>query len=232
MKAVVLIAYGGVDQLELRDVPDPVTGPHQLKIRMAGASINPIDWKLRSGALKTMMPLVFPAILGRDASGLVVEVGAGVTAFKVGDRVTGLVWGAYAEFVIAPTDAWIAVPASMDIVDAGALPLVLLTGAQLVEEAVNPHAGDVGRRHRRRGKRRTGRGVRGESPRGGGMGWCSPSPEGAGDGLGADGVVALDDEDEVDKLSQLDSIADTVAEPPSPDSFERSDTVALLERSR
>ncbi len=210
MKAVVLIAYGGVDQLELRDVPDPVTGPHQLKIRMAGASINPIDWKLRSGALKTMMPLVFPAILGRDASGLVVEVGAGVTAFKVGDRVTGLVWGAYAEFVIAPTDAWIAVPASMDIVDAGALPLVLLTGAQLVEEAVNPHAGDVVLVTGAVGS--VGRAAVFAAKARGAEVWAGVrrAQKAQATGLGADGVVALDDEDEVDKLSQLDSIADTV----------------------
>ncbi|MEO8700859.1 MAG: alcohol dehydrogenase catalytic domain-containing protein [Kofleriaceae bacterium] len=53
-----------------------------MKVRMAGASINPVDWKLRSGALQTMTQLALPAILGRDASGEVVAAGPGVTAFK------------------------------------------------------------------------------------------------------------------------------------------------------
>ena len=77
MKAVVLTAYGDVDKLEVRDLPDPEAGPNEIVVRMVGASINPVDWKLRSGALQAMMPLALPAILGRDASGEVVEVGTG-----------------------------------------------------------------------------------------------------------------------------------------------------------
>ncbi len=143
MKVVTLAGYGNADKLTLSELPEPEVGPDDVKVRMAGASINPIDWKLRSGALKTMMPLVFPVVLGRDASGEVVEVGARVTLVKVGARVMGLVSGAYAEYVVAPQDAWAEVPASMDLVDAAALPLVLLTGAQLVEDAVRPRKGDV-----------------------------------------------------------------------------------------
>jgi len=75
MKAMVLTAYGDVDRLQLRDVPEPTAGPNEIKVRMAGASINPIDWKLRSGAYHAFMPLQLPAILGRDASGTVVAVG-------------------------------------------------------------------------------------------------------------------------------------------------------------
>src|ERR1700733_13230386 len=133
MKAVVLTAYGDAHKLEMRDVPDPKVGSNEIKVRMAGASINPIDWKLRSGALEKMVPLALPAVLGRDVSGVVVEIGQGVTAFNVGERVMGLVNGGYAELVVAATEAWAAIPAKMDVVDAAALPLVLLTGAQLVE---------------------------------------------------------------------------------------------------
>src|SRR5437763_17218887 len=104
MKAAVLTAYGDVDKFEIRDVPDPPTGPKQITIRMAGASINPIDWKLRSGAYQAFMPLELPAILGRDAAGVVVEVGEGVTSLRVGARVMGFVNRAYAELVVAGAD--------------------------------------------------------------------------------------------------------------------------------
>ena len=210
MKAVVLTAYGDTDKLELLEVPDPEVGPNQIKVRVAGASINPIDWKLRGGHYKAFMPLELPAILGKDASGVVVEVGSGAAAFKVGARVMGRVNAAYAELVVAPVDAWAEVPAALDLADAGALPLVLLTGAQLVEEAVNPRPGDlllvtgalgsVGRvavfAARARGAK-VYAGVRG-------------AQKGAAAQLGADAVVALDDAAALAQLPPLDGIADTV----------------------
>ena len=143
MKAAVLVGYGGVDQLELREVPEPTTGAGQVKVRVVGASINPIDWKLREGAKRPGMNLELPAILGRDAAGDVVEVGAGVTRFRVGARLAGLVWGAYGERVVANEEAWAEVPQNLDLVDAAAIPLVALTGAELVEEGVRPRAGDT-----------------------------------------------------------------------------------------
>jgi NADPH:quinone reductase-like Zn-dependent oxidoreductase len=213
MKAVVLTAYGDVNKLEFTDVPDPGVGLNEIKVRMAGASLNPVDWKLRSGALQAMMPLVFPAILGRDASGVVVEVGPAVTRFKPGARVMGLVMGAYAEFVVAPADVWAEVPANLDLVDAAALPLVLLTGAQLIDESVRPRQGDVvlvtgavggvGRAAVFAAKARGAKvwaGVRG-----------TQKAEAA--QLGVDGVVALDSDDEIGKLPPLDSIADTIGGP-------------------
>ncbi len=210
MKAVVLTGYGDVEKLEARDVPDPKVGPNQIKVRMAGASINPVDWKLRGGALKAWMPLELPAILGRDASGEVIEIGPGVTTFKMGDRVMGLVNAAYAQLVVAAVDAWAPVPAKLNLVEAAALPLVVLTGAQLVEEAIKPQAGDVvlvtgamgsvGRVAVFAGKAlgaKVWAGVRG-------------SQKAEATKLGADGVVALDDDAEIGKLPPLDSIADTV----------------------
>lgn len=210
MKAVVLTAYGDVDKLVVRELPDPTVGPGEIMVRMAGASINPIDWKLRGGAYHAYMPLALPAILGRDASGEVVEVGAGVTAFKVGARVLGRVSAGYAELVVAPADAWAEVPPKMNLIDAGALPLVLLTGAQLAEEAVNPGAGDVvlvtgalgsvGRVAVFALKSRGAKVLAG----------VRASQKAAAALLGADGVVALDDEGELARLPRLDSIADTV----------------------
>lgn len=210
MKAIVLTAYGDVDKLEPRDLPEPVTGPGEIKVRVAGASINPVDYKLRSGALKAMMPLDLPTVLGRDASGTVVEVGAGVTRFKVGDRVLGLVMGAYAERVVAREDAWATVPAALNLPDAGALPLVLLTGAQLIEEALAPRAGDVVLVTGAVGA--VGRAAVYVAKARGARVWAGVRRDRLAEAsrLGADGVVALDDPAAVDRLPMLDGIADTV----------------------
>ena len=213
MKAVVLNAYGDVNSLEFKNFPEPQIGANEIKVRMAGAGLNPIDWKLRSGAYKTMMPLELPTILGRDVSGTVVELGSGVTGFKVGDRVMGLVMGGYAELVVAATSAWAAVPSKMDLVDAAALPLVLLTGSQLIDEALQPKKGDVvlitgalggvGRTAVFAAKNRGATvwaAVRGSQMLEAGK-------------LGAAGVVSLDDDADIARLPLLDGIADTVGGP-------------------
>jgi len=213
MKAVVLTAYGDVDKLEIRDLPAPRVGPGQISVRVAAASINPIDWKLRSGALQATMPLQLPVILGKDASGEVIEVGPGVRDFAIRVRVMGNVGAAHAERVVAKAEAWARVPDKLDIVDAAAIPLVSLTGAQLLEEAVDPSAGQtvlvtgavgsVGRVAVFAAKSRgvnVWAGVRGQQ---------KPEAE----KLGVAGVVALDDDREIEALPILDAIADTVGGP-------------------
>jgi NADPH:quinone reductase-like Zn-dependent oxidoreductase len=210
MRAVVLVGFGGVDQLELREVPEPKTGPGQIKIRVVATSINPIDWKLREGAKRPGLPMELPAILGRDASGEVVEVGSGVTRFRVGARVTGLVTGGYAERVVANDEAWAEVPDGLSLLDAAAIPLVTLTGSQLVEESVAPRPGEtllvtgalgsVGRTAVFAAKGRKVKvwvGVRG-------------SQKEAARALGVDGVVALEDDADLRRLPTLDGIADTI----------------------
>src|ERR1700754_2512069 len=88
MKAVRIHAYGGPEQLRYEDgVPDPQITADQVLIRSAAASVNPIDWKIRSGARQKDFPQVMPCILGRDVAGVVQVVGANVHNFKVGDRV-------------------------------------------------------------------------------------------------------------------------------------------------
>jgi NADPH:quinone reductase-like Zn-dependent oxidoreductase len=210
MKAAVLVGFGGVDQLELREVPEPKMGPGQVKVRVVATSINPIDWKLREGAKRPGMSLDLPAILGRDASGEVVEVGSGVTRFRPGARVTGLVMGAYAECVVANEEAWVEVPEGLNLADAAAIPLVTLTGSQLVDEGLAPRLADtilvtgalgsVGRTAVFAAKRRGVRvwvGVR-------------RSQKDVAEALGVDGVVSLDDETDCRRLPTLDGIADTV----------------------
>jgi NADPH:quinone reductase-like Zn-dependent oxidoreductase len=212
MQAIVLSEYGDPNQLELRERPEPEPGAGEIKVRVASAGLNPVDWKLRSGALKEAMPLELPAILGRDAAGEVVRVGSGVTEFKEGDHVLGLVTGAYAQFVVAPADAWAKIPEGLAPRDAGALPLVLLTGDQLVEATLGPSAGagltvmvtgalgEVGRvtlwSIRQRGARVLA-GVR-------------SSQVDEAKSLDVDGVVALDDDAAIAELPALDCVADTV----------------------
>jgi NADPH:quinone reductase-like Zn-dependent oxidoreductase len=210
MKAMVLKGYGGVEQLELREISEPKPGPGEVRVKVAAASVNPIDWKLRSGALRAMMPLDFPAVLGRDVAGEVVEVGPGVRALSRGDQVLGLVQRGYAEQVVASADAFAGVPPGLDLHDAAALPLVVLTGAQLIEEAVQPRRGDtvlvtgalggVGRVAVHVAKLRGASVIAGVR--------ASQKAEAA--GLGADQVVGIDDGAELAGLPPLDAIADTV----------------------
>src|SRR5436190_22519749 len=127
MKAIVLSEYGPPEKLEVREAPAPQPGPGEIAVRNVAASINPIDWKLRSGAMQKFWPLELPAILGRDAAGEVSAVGTGVTGFHVGQRVLGLVNHAYAEVVIAPVAAWAEMPPGLDFLQAAALPLVAVT---------------------------------------------------------------------------------------------------------
>src|SRR5437762_915619 len=210
MKALVLTGYGDVDKLELRDLPDPKAGAGQVRVRAAASSINPIDWKLLSGAMQAWMPLQLPAILGRDVSGEVIEAGAGVTAFKPGDKVLGRVDQAFAGQVVAPADAFALLPPGLDLRDAAALPLVGLTGAQLIEEAVKPGKGDlvlvtgalggVGRVAIHAAKKLGARTIAG----------VRKKQTAAAAELAASEVIAIDDDAQIARLPQLDAIADTV----------------------
>jgi NADPH:quinone reductase-like Zn-dependent oxidoreductase len=132
MKAVVLHEYGGPGKLKYEDVADPVAGEGEVLVRLAATSVNPVDYKMRSGAAKERFPVEFPGILGRDISGLVREIGAGVSGFAPGDKVMALGHAAYAELVVVKAEELTLVPEGLDLVEAAALPLVTLTGAQLI----------------------------------------------------------------------------------------------------
>src|ERR1700733_1910797 len=100
MRAVMLHEYGGPEKLKFEDnVPEPQVSGGTVLIAAAATSVNPIDWKVRSGARQKDVPLSFPAILGRDVSGVVRAVGPNVRHFKAGDRVLALSCATYAEFV-------------------------------------------------------------------------------------------------------------------------------------
>ncbi|MGB6935090.1 MAG: NADP-dependent oxidoreductase [Acidobacteriaceae bacterium] len=210
MKAVQLHAYGGVNQLFYEDVPDPKPGAGELLVKVAATSVNPIDWKLRRGDRKDAMPLKLPAILGRDVAGTVVSLGSGTQGFQVGDRVMGLVNRAYAEFLVAKPEDLTHIPEGLNTEDAAALPLVVLTGSQLIEDGVQPKpgqtvlvtgaVGNVGRTAVYVARKHGMKVIAG----------VKTSQRKEAETLGAEQIVALDDDKAIASLAQVDAIADTV----------------------
>jgi len=209
MKAVRLHAYGDIDQLRYEEVAKPEPAADEVLIEVAATSVNPIDWKLRKGEAKDRMPLQLPAILGRDVAGTVEKAGANVTSPKIGDRVMGLVKMSYAEYLTAKAQDVTVVPAGLDFVSAAALPLVLTTGAQLIQH-IQPKAGDVLLVTGALGS--VGRAAVYYAKKSGAhviAGVRKDQKEKAAE-LGADQVVAIDDAGEIEALPELDAIADTV----------------------
>jgi NADPH:quinone reductase-like Zn-dependent oxidoreductase len=210
MKAVFLKAYGGVEQLIYEDAPEPVPSADEVLVKVFATSINPIDFKLRSGHLQQLIPLELPAILGRDVAGEVVSVGANVKQFKAGDKVLGLVNHSYAEYLVAKPEALALIPKGLAMEQAAVIPLVALTGAQLIEKGVKLRGGQrvlvtgalgaVGRAAVYVAK------VHGAVVIAG----VRASQLAQSNLLGADKVIALDDQRAFDTLAPLDGIADTV----------------------
>src|SRR5215470_13831860 len=131
MKAIVIHSYGGPEVLTFEEVPDPVPGTGEVVVKTVATSVNPIDFKIRSGAMKNFFPITFPAVLGVDVAGLVASVGPGVTAFQVGDRVFGNASRTYATLCAVKESNLAHIPNGLDLESAAALPTVTLTGSQL-----------------------------------------------------------------------------------------------------
>jgi NADPH:quinone reductase-like Zn-dependent oxidoreductase len=209
MKAVRIHAYGDDAQLRYEEVATPEPGPDEVLVELAATSVNPIDWKMRSGAAQDRMPVTFPAILGRDLAGTVVKIGVNVRSPNPGQKVMGFVSGSYAEFIVAPAHVLTVIPDGLDIELAGALPLVTTTGAQLIQHLqlkredkviVTGALGSVGRAAVYLAKHQGAFVIAGIK---------SEQKEDAGS-LGADQLVGIDDEAEMARLPQLDAIADTI----------------------
>jgi NADPH:quinone reductase-like Zn-dependent oxidoreductase len=211
MRAVVLHEYGGPEKLQFEDhFREPQMKANSVLIASAAASVNPIDWKVRSGIRQKDFPLSVPAILGRDVSGMVRAVGGDVKHFKPGDRVLALSNATYAELVAVDDSDLTHLPDGVDLIDAAALPLIALTGEQLVRLAaqvskghtvlVTGALGSVGRAAVHSAKKMGAQVIAGVRKR---------QLEQAGS-LGAAAVVAIDDDQAVAKLGLLDAVADTV----------------------
>ncbi len=112
MRALLYRSYGGPEILEWADAPAPHPDQGRIRIAVRAASVNPIDWKLLSGAMRGSQALDGAGYLGADASGVVDEVGDGVSGVSVGDEVFGLGQGTQAEYAIL--NAWAVKPSSVD----------------------------------------------------------------------------------------------------------------------
>lgn len=139
MKAIALKKYGGPDDLELLDLPEPRLGPDSVLVRVRAAGVNPVDWKVGAGHLDPVLDARFPLVPGWDVAGVVERTGPDAGEFSPGDEVIGYVrkdWaqnGTYAELVAAPVRTLARRPAALDWNQAAGLPLVGLTAHQSLE---------------------------------------------------------------------------------------------------
>jgi NADPH:quinone reductase-like Zn-dependent oxidoreductase len=138
----VVSAYGGPEVMKYQDMPDPEPGAGDVLVKVAGIGINPEDMLERNGDLKDWQ-LHFPAIIGLDVSGTVIATGDGVTDLKVGERVCAWSYHTYAELVADKATLFAKVPKTMDLVDAAAIPLVAVTGSQLISVAARLQSGQT-----------------------------------------------------------------------------------------
>jgi NADPH:quinone reductase-like Zn-dependent oxidoreductase len=209
MKAVVVHQYGGPEVLKFEDYPDPVPGAGEVLVRVAASSVNPIDYKRRAGLTKDFYPLRFPGLIGIDMAGTVLKLGPGVEGFSIGDQVLAMADNTYAELCVVKAAVLAKVPKGLDLVQAAALPLVTVTGNQLVSATgikagqtvlVVGAVGNVGRSAVFTAKARGATVIAGVLKR---------QTDEAKD-IGADQLLATDDDTAIANLPPLDAVADTV----------------------
>ncbi|HEY7364860.1 MAG TPA: NADP-dependent oxidoreductase [Methylomirabilota bacterium] len=144
MKAMLLTGFGGTDMLRYGDAPDPVAGPGDVVVDVYAASVNAADYKMRLGGYSN---LTFPHILGRDFSGVVSAVGAGVDDLKVGDAVFGVTIpgteGAYAEKIAIKAAIVARKPPRLSHVEAAAMALTSLTAIWALEDTAQLKRGET-----------------------------------------------------------------------------------------
>jgi NADPH:quinone reductase-like Zn-dependent oxidoreductase len=209
MKAVVIHQYGGPEVLKIEDYPDPVPGPGEVLVRVAAASVNPLDCKRRAGLTKDYYPIKFPGLIGVDLAGTVVKIGPGVEGFSIGDQVFAMADNTYAELCVVNAAILAKVPKGLDLIQAAALPLVTITGNQLLSATgikadqtvmVVGAAGNVGRSAVFTAKERGATVIAGVLKR----------QMDEAKTVGADQVVATDDDTAISNLPPLDAVADAV----------------------
>jgi NADPH2:quinone reductase len=138
MRAIAIDAYGGQERLQLMDLPIPEIGPDDVLIHVRAAGVNPADISFREGRYAQRVPLSFPAIMGSDFAGTVAQVGAQVTTVREDAQVYGMAWGggSYAEYLRVPAAGeFAALPASLDVVHAAALPMAGMTALGALDTA-------------------------------------------------------------------------------------------------
>ncbi len=143
MKALAIRRYKA--PMEIMDLPRPEPGPGELLVRVRAAGVNPLDYKIRDGAVRVLLSFSFPLVLGTDLAGDVEAIGPGVTKFKLGDAVYSHLdndrIGAFAEYALVRESAAATKPARLDYAQAASLPLVGLTAWQALIEFARLQAG-------------------------------------------------------------------------------------------
>jgi NADPH:quinone reductase-like Zn-dependent oxidoreductase len=211
VKAVRLYDYGGPENLKYEEgVPEPTLGVDSVLVETWATSVNPIDWKIRSGARQKDFPLRLPAILGRDVSGVVRAVGRNIRTFKPGDRVLAFTEATYAELVAVEGSILTHLPEGLNLVDSAAIPLIALTGDQLVRLAaktepgqtllVSGALGSVGRAAVHTARKLGVKVIAGVRSR----------QLAEAETLGVAETVAIDDDSALANLTMVDAVADTV----------------------
>ena len=209
MKAVVVHKYGGPEVLKFEDYPDPVPGAGEVLVRVAAASVNPLDYKRRAGLTDDYYPIHFPGLIGVDMAGTVVKIGPEVEGFSVGDQVFSMADNTYAELCVVSAAILAKVPKGLDLIQAAALPLVTITGNQLLSATgikagqtvlVAGAVGNVGRSAVFTAKERGATVIAGVMKR-----QLDEART-----AGADQAVATDDDTAIANLPPLDAVADTV----------------------
>lgn len=145
MMAVRIHRYGGPEVLVYEEVPRPEPARDEVLVRVIAASVNPVDWKIREGYLRQMLPHNLPLIMGWDVSGIVEAVGSEVSRFQVGDEVFSRPDlqrdGTYADYVVIREAEMAFKPKSADHLHAAAVPLAGITAWKSLIEAAGVAAG-------------------------------------------------------------------------------------------
>ena len=127
MQAIRYNQYGGPEQLALEQIPRPEVQPGTVLVRVKGSSVNPMDWKLRSGAARQWMQIQFPHTPGLELAGVVEEIGPGDTGFQKGQAVYGIGGSTNAEYALVPASSLAPMPNSLSFDQAAAVPIGALT---------------------------------------------------------------------------------------------------------
>jgi NADPH:quinone reductase-like Zn-dependent oxidoreductase len=215
MKAVVIRRYGPPDVLQPAEMPTPKPRRGQVLIRVRAASVNPIDWRIRSGSVRFLMPGRLPLVPGYDVAGEVAECGAGVESLRPGDAVFSfldrLFGGGYAEFAVASQGVVVPKPESLSYEEAAAVPLAACTALESLvnlgrvaegsDVLINGASGGVGtfavQIAKALGARVTG--------------VCGPTNLEMVAGLGADRVIDYTSDDFAEMGDRYDVVLDAVA---------------------
>ena len=131
MKAVQFAEYGGPEVLRVVEVEAPHAGAGQVRVAIHAAGVNQIDWKIRAGHMREVIPMTLPAGMGLDGAGIVVEVGEGVRGTAIGDAVFGSGVSTYAEYAVL--SSWTAKPARLSFEEAAGYPVAVETAIRVLD---------------------------------------------------------------------------------------------------